>query len=194
MVLLMKFFYRGGIFYGLVYLIWRGPSRILSWLATMFYRRNLKACGIRTVFSNSVYLMYPKNVVMGSYCVIGPKVVITSEFPPGNLWIADHVQLSDGVRIDFSGSVKIGSRTLISSGASILSHDHGYDPRSDPYRCDLVIGENVWIGMNAIILPSAQYIGDNAIVGAGAVVTKPVQKDTIVVGNPAKIIGFVTRV
>lgn len=49
------------------------------------------------------------------------------------------------------------------------------------------LGNNVWIGSNVTILPGVT-IGDNAIVGAGSVVTKDVLKNTIVAGNPAKII------
>ncbi len=50
----------------------------------------------------------------------------------------------------------------------------------------VVIGENVWIGGGAIILPGVN-IGDNAIVGAGSVVVEDVQADAIVVGNPARM-------
>ena len=49
------------------------------------------------------------------------------------------------------------------------------------------LGNNVWIGSNVTILPGVT-IGDGAIVGAGSVVTKDVLKNTIVAGNPAKII------
>ena len=51
-----------------------------------------------------------------------------------------------------------------------------------------VIGENVWIGMNSIILSHVERIGDNAIISAGAVVTKEVPDNCIVAGIPAKII------
>jgi len=52
------------------------------------------------------------------------------------------------------------------------------------------IGNDVWIGQNAIILASSRQIGDGAIIGAGAVVTKDVPEYAIVVGVPAKIIGY----
>lgn len=50
----------------------------------------------------------------------------------------------------------------------------------------LLIGHDVWIGGNTIILPNCRHIGDGAVVGAGAVVTKDVAPYTIVVGNPAR--------
>jgi acetyltransferase-like isoleucine patch superfamily enzyme len=53
---------------------------------------------------------------------------------------------------------------------------------------DVIIGKKCWIGMNAIILPGVQ-LGDNTIVGAGSVVTKPFPDGNILIaGNPAKII------
>jgi len=57
-------------------------------------------------------------------------------------------------------------------------------------RSELVIGNDVWVGQNAIILPNVQRIGDGAVIGAGAVVTKDVPDFAIVVGNPAKIIKY----
>ena len=55
------------------------------------------------------------------------------------------------------------------------------------YAEPIKIGNNVWIGAGAIILPGIT-VGDDAIVGAGAVVTHDVEPRTIVVGNPAKIL------
>ena len=57
-----------------------------------------------------------------------------------------------------------------------------------PALCQpVVLGCNVWLGMGAIILPGVT-IGDHAIVGAGAVVTKDVPEKTVVVGNPARVL------
>ncbi len=55
-------------------------------------------------------------------------------------------------------------------------------------RTKLVIGNDVWIGFNVIILPSAKVIGDGAVIGAGSVVTKDVPPFSVVAGNPAKLI------
>ena len=57
-------------------------------------------------------------------------------------------------------------------------------------RTKLVIGNDVWIGHNAIILPSVSNIGDGAVIGAGSVVTKDVPPFAVVAGNPAKIILY----
>ena len=57
-------------------------------------------------------------------------------------------------------------------------------------RNSLTIGNDVWLGHNAIILSSVRSIGDGAVIGAGAVVTKDVPDFAVVVGNPGKVIKY----
>ena len=57
---------------------------------------------------------------------------------------------------------------------------------------EVIIGDRVWIGYRAIVLPGVT-IGEGAVVGAGAVVTRDVSPYTIVAGNPAKVIGERTK-
>ena len=59
------------------------------------------------------------------------------------------------------------------------------DPSEMPFKGDTVIGNDVWIGQNAVILPGV-HIGDGAIIGASSIVGSDVEPYTIVVGNPAK--------
>jgi len=66
----------------------------------------------------------------------------------------------------------------------------GYVQKELIHKCELVIGNDVWVGQNAIFLPSVKRIGDGAVIGAGAVVTKDVPDFAVVVGNPAKILKY----
>jgi virginiamycin A acetyltransferase len=66
----------------------------------------------------------------------------------------------------------------------------GYVEKELVLRNRLVIGNDVWVGYNAIILPNVKSIGDGAIIGAGAVVTKDVPDFAVVAGNPAKLIKY----
>ena len=61
--------------------------------------------------------------------------------------------------------------------------DHSITPPSRP----IIVGDNVWIGTRAIILPGVT-IGDGAVIGAGAVVTKDVPARSVAAGNPARIL------
>lgn len=94
------------------------------------------------------------------------------------------------VRLDklFPKGVHIGENTLVAGGALILSHDHCKRVgNNQPYLVDTYIGKNCFIAVNAIVLPGVT-IGDEVIVGAGAVVTKNIPSNCIVAGNPAKVI------
>lgn len=75
-------------------------------------------------------------------------------------------------------------------------HPYFYNPQlglvgedADVKRSDCRIGSDVWIGADALILPGCTRIGTGAVVGAGSVVTKDVTEFSIVVGNPARVIG-----
>lgn len=88
--------------------------------------------------------------------------------------------------------VRIGDDCQIGPNVQIYTADHPLDP--DLRRSGLesgravTIGNNVWIGGAAIILPGVS-IGDNAVVGAGSVVTRDVPAGATVVGNPARVRG-----
>jgi maltose O-acetyltransferase len=85
--------------------------------------------------------------------------------------------------------VVIGEGTAIGPGVQILAADHPRDPRLRRRKVrfgrPVGIGANVWIGGGAIILPGVT-IGDDAIVGAGSIVTRDVPAGATVVGNPAR--------
>jgi len=70
------------------------------------------------------------------------------------------------------------------------SPDFGDVQKELIHRSELVIGNDVWVGQNAIILSSVKRIGDGAVIGAGAVVTRDVPDFAIVGGNPAKVIRY----
>ena len=88
--------------------------------------------------------------------------------------------------------VKIGSNVTISSGASIMAHSSPPMSIQNTYKSaeqkEIDIGDNVYIGANAVVLPGVT-VGDWSIIGAGAIVTKDVPEYKIVVGNPAEVIG-----
>lgn len=83
--------------------------------------------------------------------------------------------------------VHIEERCLIASGVTILSHDHCKRVDGQPLLVDTYIGKRCFIAVNSTILPGVR-IGDEVIVGAGAVVTRDVPSNVIVAGNPARII------
>ena len=106
---------------------------------------------------------------------------------PDHLRIGARVSINAFVHIWALGGVTIGDDTLIASHVSITALTH--DPRAKLFSASIqsrpiVIGRNVWIGTHAVILPGVT-IGDGAIIGAGAVVTRDVAPGAVVVGIPA---------
>ncbi|WGV22355.1 MULTISPECIES: sugar O-acetyltransferase [unclassified Pseudomonas] len=86
--------------------------------------------------------------------------------------------------------VRIGDDCQIGPNVQIYTADHPLDPEVRRTGLEsgrpVTIGNNVWIGGAAIILPGVT-IGDNAVVGAGSVVTRDVPAGAVVVGNPARV-------
>ena len=96
--------------------------------------------------------------------------------------------VSLGAKLDLHrGEIIIGDDCLITKGCVILSHDGSakmVHPGANG-QGRVMIGNHVFIGVNAIVLPNVT-IGDHAVIAAGAVVTKDVAPETLVAGNPAR--------
>lgn len=122
-------------------------------------------------------------VQMGCRIYNGRKIFI------GANTVINHGCLLDGRRF----LVRIGDNASIGPEAVLLTL--GHDPQSSDFALkggDVVIGDRVFIGYRAIVLPGVS-IGEGAVVGAGSVVTKSIEPYTIVAGNPARVIGQRTR-
>ena len=90
----------------------------------------------------------------------------------------------------FPEGIHIGSNTLVGSHALILCHEHvKRDPTNPrmPWVTHTYIGRNCFIGVRATILPGV-HIGDEVVVGASTVVTRDVPSQSVIVGNPGRIV------
>jgi len=112
--------------------------------------------------------------------------------------IVNHRNVFIGQRVSFGGSVQlmaydrieIGDDCMFAYGTVVntASHDYHADVMNTTYLAKPVkIGNNVWFGINSVVLPGVT-IGDGAVIAAGAVVTKDVPENAIVGGVPAKVI------
>ena len=116
------------------------------------------------------YIMPPMQIDFGCQIKIGKRVFV------------NHSLTCMG-----AGGITIDDGVMIGPNVRIVTDNHDFQNRM-VLRCKPVyIGSNAWIGIGAIILPGVT-IGENAVVAAGAVVTKDVAPNTIVGGNPAKFI------
>lgn len=121
--------------------------------------------------------------VIESYCCINNAV--------GDVTIGNHTRI--GIHCTVIGPVSIGNHVNLAQGITVTALNHNFEDATK--RIDeqgistkpVVIGDDVWIGANAVILPGVT-IGRHAVVAAGAVVTKDVPDYSLVAGIPAKVI------
>jgi maltose O-acetyltransferase len=106
-----------------------------------------------------------------------------------NIYVGDRVFLNYNCVLLDVCTIHIGSGTQVGPAVQIVTADHPRDPADRAAGLEMgkpiSIGENVWIGSQAVILPGVT-IGDDAIVGAGSIVTRDVPPGITVVGNPAR--------
>lgn len=116
-------------------------------------------------------------------------------FPPfytdcgKNITVGKNVFINSGCRFQDQGGITIGDGALIGHNAVLatLNHDFSPEKRSSMHPAPVVIGKNVWLGANVTVVPGVT-IGDNAVIAAGAVVTKDIPAGTIAAGVPAKVL------
>lgn len=114
-------------------------------------------------------------------------VIYKSDFPDGQL-IGEPTQVGAFSIIDYGGNVKIGKNVKIGYGVVVLSVSTITGAGGENIiRKPTIIGDNVEIGSNSVILPGVA-IGENSTIGAGAVVTNDIPSNSIAVGIPAKVV------
>jgi maltose O-acetyltransferase len=132
-------------------------------------KESLRHCGDEIHFQQPIWITHPN-------CVeIGTKVSF-----------AAYVHVWGG------GGVKIGDRVMIGSHTAITSVTHDYHSEvmyGTVVTKPVVIGDDVWIGAHAVILPGVK-IGEGAVIGAGAIVSTDVPDYAVVVGIPGRVVRF----
>lgn len=116
-------------------------------------------------------------------------------FPPfytdfgKNTTIGKNVFINACCHFQDQGGITLGDGCLIGHNVVFATLNHGFAPadRASLYPAPIVLGKNVWVGSNSTLLQGIR-IGDNAVIGAGSVVTKDVPANTIVGGVPARIL------
>ena len=128
--------------------------------------------------------------LMFYYCAQVLRFFLVGYYRFRGIEIGKNTMVSFGAKLDtHRGKILIGNNCLITHGVKILSHDGAMRliDSSDNGNGIVRIGNNVFVGVNSIILRNIT-IGDNVVIAAGSVVNKDVPSNTLVAGNPARII------
>lgn len=137
-------------------------------------------------YSRLLNLKFKDLRVYGGISIIGAK----------NISSGVNLRLNHYVYVNGEGGVTLGKNVTLSSGAKIITSaiDIKYlssnrEEKNYHTYNSVILGDNVWVGANAIILPGIELKGNNIIVAAGAIVTKTFRESNIVLaGIPARII------
>jgi acetyltransferase-like isoleucine patch superfamily enzyme len=165
--------------------IWASIRENLMWKFVKnwapYYRKRFHHAGEHLLITGRIDVI--GKVSVGDYVMLegGTRLMALQN---ATITIGNHIFISRAT-ISATCNIEIGNYVVISPDALIIDHDgYGLDG-SSALEKPVKIGNHVWIGVRSTILKGVT-IGDNSIVGAGAVVTKDVEPNTIVAGNPAR--------
>lgn len=139
---------------------------------------------------------YKKQYGLGENCFVGYDVKFHKHhYVDSMIETGADCGFSEHVDVDFTGGLKLGNKVWLSEGVKVLTHNHslGLDKSNLDKGCivtPLVIQDFVWIGTRAIIMPGVKEIGRFAMISADSFVNTKIPPYAIVMGNPAKVIGF----
>lgn len=162
------------------------PRWFVRMLAPLYQHR-----GKHSVIHCSVRMDTPpyRKFSLGNYSVVESFCCINNAV--GDVIIGNHTRV--GIHNTIIGPVKIGNHVNLAQGITVTALNHNF---SDPNKrideqgistTPVTIGDDIWIGANAVILPGVT-IGNHSVIAAGAVVTKDVPPHSLAAGVPAKII------
>ncbi|HWI16130.1 MAG TPA: acyltransferase [Vicinamibacterales bacterium] len=148
--------------------------------------------GRKATIGPRVIVRWPTGVRSGERFIAEPDVYLKLVGEKARLDIGDFTFLGRGTELDVLERVTIGSHTVIAPGCFITDHNHGISAglRIDQQGCSakpVVIGADVWLGANVVVLPGV-HISDGAVIGAGSVVTRDVAPMSVVAGAPARVL------
>lgn len=141
--------------------------------------------GTRINIHNNVYLRSNPN---GYHTGMPFPTTLIADVPGASISVGENCRLN-GVYIHSQQSIQIGENCVIAAGVNIMdSNGHQVNSSNRTIGRDkpqpIIIGNNVWIGLNAIILKGS-VIGDNSVVAAGSVVKGVFPNNSLIQGNPA---------
>ncbi len=126
---------------------------------------------------------------VGKGCYIEPP--FRANWGGKNLYFGDNVYANFNLTCVDDAAIYVGNNTMFAPNVVISTTNHTITPelreKQYQYVRPVHIGNNVWIGSGAIILPGVT-IGDNSVIGAGSIVTKDIPANVVAVGNPCRVL------
>ncbi len=175
------------------------PVGAVAWVVAMelsFRERVVRAIGVTERLNQLPYDDQPAILAAWSELIGQPVDETFHLIPPVysdhgiNLRVGRDVFVNQGCRFNDIGGIEIGDQVMFGPDVSLISSGHPVAPaerRKGITAAPIRIGSNVWIGASAMILQGVT-IGDDSVIGAGAVVTHDVPAGVLAVGSPARVV------
>ena len=161
------------------------------------YKEKLWAFNQLSPSQNEEKLAYMKEI----FAECGDRCFI--ELPFHASWGGKHVHFGSGIYANTNltliddGHIYVGDRVLFGPNVIIATANHPLNAllrrQEMQYNRDVHIGENVWVGSGAIILPGVT-IGKNSVIGAGSVVSRSVPENVLALGNPCRVVREISEI
>lgn len=172
-------------------------------LYSVWFTREFKAVGEGFYISYPLYLYGGKHISIGEGFSSQKRLhlhafeeVLGDTFTP-EIKIGNHVSIQHDCHIGAINKITIGNNVLMASKVYISDHFHGEitkealllppSLRKLYSKGSVIIEDNVWLGEGVVVLPGVT-IGENSIIGANAVVTRSIPRNSVAAGNPARIV------
>lgn len=176
-----------GIYYTVIMNISHIVGILRAYMNKLIYFKNIES-SIFSLQANSRIEAFNKHakIHIGKFVFIRKNASIRVDHY-GKLHIGDKVFINDNCNINCVHKISIGKYTKIAPNVSINDHDHNFKNSTDDHliKGEVIIGENVWIGSNVVILRDT-FIGDNAVIAAGSVVKGNVPANTLFLNKREK--------
>jgi acetyltransferase-like isoleucine patch superfamily enzyme len=179
------------------YVIKKAWLKFQKFYTRHFIQPQLDALGTGHAFMRPWHVeLFGAPIEIGRYATViatSDKKVRLSVWPEkeglGRITIGDYSIICPGVRISSAADILIEDNCMLASGVYITDADwHGiYDRVSFGQARPVHLAKNVWVGDSAVICKGVT-IGENSIIGAGAIVTEPIPDNCIAAGNPARVV------
>jgi acetyltransferase-like isoleucine patch superfamily enzyme len=174
------------------------PARFSERFANL--RHNVHS-GLRARLSGASF--GPRPLLLGKLCfrfggaaTIGARFMADGHVVPVSIFVASGARLSigddfymnAGTSIEVWHDVRIGSNVLLGPFASIIDDDrHEVEPGAILGKGPTILGDNVWLGRGAAVMPGV-VVGDGSVIGANSVVTRDIPPASFAAGAPARVI------
>lgn len=184
------------LFFIIYYLLLKLFSSILMKISC--FAKNIKLGSNASFYGKSYFYRTPySNITIGNNCTfrssehsnligINRRCSVSTLTESASVLIGDNCGFS-GTIIGAFTTIKLGNNVRCGANTLITDSDwHEDDPRAGKAK-PVVIGDNVWLGVNAVVLKGVT-IGENSVIGANSVVAKNIPANVIAAGNPCKVL------